>query len=295
MNQTMTPKQLETHLKNNISSLKFEDLPSYKEAKASYAKVRHELGFKLAPGQFLSTEEDITKLDMGSGRYTLGLSLPPATSSDIANLCAFEDQCAEKCVGTGGSNRFTTASNGKLARLKLLVEDTPAAIAMIVYGIESKVKVHTQEGVGVRLNVYSDLRWERVLPTWFWKRFANVVFYDYTKHPLSSRPVSSLPDNYKLTYSVSQRSTVQQISIQRKAGRSVAVVVETRGGKIPNTKDYRPFSVEVDGVSVIDGDANDRRYLDEPGSVVLLRRKNGLPKSNPLVRDDQQLLAIVNN
>ena len=133
------------------------------------------------------------------------------------------------------------------------------------------------------------------MPTWFWKRFAKVVFYDYTKHPLSSRPVSSLPDNYKLTYSVSQRSTVQQISIQRKAGRSVAVVVETRGGKIPNTKDYRPFSVEVDGVSVIDGDANDRRYLDEPGSVVLLRRKNGLPKSNPLVRDDQQLLAIVNN
>lgn len=293
MNQTMTPKQLETHLKNNISSLKIEDLPSYGEAKASYAKVRHELGFKLAPGQFLSTEEDITKLDMGSGRYTLGLSLPPASSSDIANLCAFEDQCAEKCVGTGGSNRFMTATNGKLARLKLLVEDTPAAIAMMVYGIEAKVKKYTQEGVGVRLNVYSDIRWEKILPAWFWKKFADVIFYDYTKHPLSSRPAASLPTNYKLTYSVSQRSTIRQISSQRNAGRSVAVVVGTRGGKIPNTKTYRPFSISVDGLGVVDGDANDRRYLDQPGSVVLLRRKNGLPESDPLVRGHRELLDIM--
>jgi hypothetical protein len=288
----LKPQQLEQHL-SQLTELAESDLMSAKEANSFYAQARVLFGFKPLAGFFLSTEKDIAKLDVGTGRHLIGLSLPPATSSGLANTCAFEDDCLTKCVGVGGSNRFSSASNGKAARLQLFIDNPQAALALLVGGIDKAVANHGAENVAVRLNIYSDLRWERILPNWFWTRFANVVFYDYTKHPLASRPVATIPANYKLTYSVSKRSTVWQVSNQRNAGRPVAVVIDTRGGKVKGTDKYRDLPLEADGVTIVDGDASDRRYEDPAGALVLLRRKNGLPASDPLVRNAEQLEAML--
>ena len=289
----LTALQTEQTIGSQIRNLSREDLPRNQDARRAYATVRVAHGFKDRPGLFLSDETDITKLSVGIGRHTLALALPPAMSSGLADLCPWEDNCAGPCVGTGGSNRYESAARGKTARLALLLTDAPSALALICHGLDLAVSKYGPHGVGMRLNTYSDLRWERILPTWFWDRYASVAFYDYTKHSLRSRPAASLPANYRLTYSVSPRSTDAEICRQRDAGRSVAVVVTVRGGKDRQTGSYRPLPVDADGTATVDGDMDDRRYTDPPGSVVMLRRKNGLGAEDPLVVSDARLGRIL--
>jgi hypothetical protein len=293
MNLRFTPAQFEHHLRNELSTLSREDLPTATEARKVYAKVRAQFGFVARPGLFLSDETDIAKLAVGIGRHGLALALPPSDSSGVVNVCAWSDHCVTPCVGTGGSNRYDSAIRGKRARLALLIDHPAHALALIVEGLEKAVKRYGADGVGMRLNTYSDIRFERILPAWFWELFSGVAFYDYTKHPLRSRPAHTLPQNYRLTYSVSPRSTVAEISRQRDAGRSVAVVITTRGGKDRTTGAYRDTPVAADGVRVIDGDKDDRRFTDPAGSVVMLRRKNGLAADAPLVVSDARLLEIL--
>jgi hypothetical protein len=293
MSATMTAHQLETALRRALFNIRREDLPSARDARRTYGTVRAAHGFVNRPGLFLSDETDIAKLSAGIGRRTLALSLPPAASSGIAQLCAWSDHCVEPCVGTGGSNRYDSSHRGKVARLALLVDHPAAALALMVDGLSTYVRRYADIGVGMRLNTYSDIRWERILPAWFWELFSDVAFYDYTKHPIRSRPVETMPGNYRVTYSVSPRSTVAEISRQRDAGRSVAVVITTRGGKDRRTGSYRPAPVAVDGVRVVDGDIDDRRYKDPAGAVVLLRRKNGLGATDPLVVSDDRLGEIL--
>ena len=292
-NELLTSSMLEKLLRAALVNIDRAELPTARQARQIYATVRAENGFKNRPGLFLSDETDIAKLSAGTGRHTLALSLPPAASSGLAQLCAWSDHCVDPCVGTGGSNRYETAHRGKVARLSLLVQHPSAALALIVEGLDSAARKYGPHGVGMRLNTYSDIRWERILPAWFWTDFSCVAFYDYTKHPLRSRPAESLPGNYRLTYSVSPRSTVAEISRQRTAGRSVAVVITTRGGKDKGTGAYRPLPVDADGTSTVDGDKDDRRYTDPPGSVVMLRRKNGLGAEDPLVVSDARLSEIL--
>lgn len=287
--------QVEQRIAAQVRDLAYVDLPTLMAARRSYAETRAGYGFQLRPGLFLSDETDITKLSAGIGRHTLALALPPAESSGIADLCPWADHCVAACVGTGGSNRYESAARGKSARLALLMDDAPAALALICHGLDQAAAKYGPSGVGMRLNTYSDLRFERILPAWFWDRYADVAFYDYTKHPIRSRPQESLPSNYRLTYSVSPRSTDLEISKQRGAGRSVAVVVEIRGGKDRGTGYYRPLPVDVDGIHTVDGDADDRRYTDPAGSLVMLRRKNGLSAEDPLVVPTDRLRRILDS
>jgi hypothetical protein len=133
----------------------------------------------------------------------------------------------------------------------------------------------------MRLNTYSDVRWERILPADFFDVFARVAFYDYTKHPLRSRPADSLPANYVLTYSYSERDTPAKARAMVAAGRNVAAVVSTRGGLIDGK--LRPVPRELFGLPVVDGDKNDDRFRDRAGVIVALRRKHTLAAESPFV------------
>jgi hypothetical protein len=113
--------------------------------------------------------------------------------------------------------------------------------------------------VALRLNVYSDIRWERhgVMQRW-----SVLSFYDYTKIPNRK----NLPPNYKLTFSFSGNN----LSDCRKAlanGMSVAVPFL---GDLPET---------WLGHEVIDGDADDLRFLDPSPCIVGLRAKGRLRKT----------------
>ena len=289
---TRTPKQLETQLARALRRVAPEDLPAKRDAQETYARIRVTYGFKYRAGAFLSRESDVEKFTEGTGRAIVGMALAPAASSGLANVCAFEDHCAEPCVAHSGNGRYDSVSNARAARLALWIEDPRAALVLLVSDLELAIRrADGAENLACRLNAFSDIRWERILPDWFWQRFAAVAFYDYTKHPAQSRPARTLPANYRLTYSVSPRSTGRTVAAAVAEGRSVAVVIATKGGRLRDGS-KRPLP-DVPGATVVDGDLSDRRFTDPVGAFVLLRRKGSLGASDPLVRDPAALAADV--
>ena len=276
---------LERTIGNAVRNLTFPDLPTMAEARKVYGAARGELGFSPQPGLFLSEPDAIAKYGEGEGRAIYGMALAPHKAS-AWNCCTFEDKCADPCVAGAGNGGFDSTKQARIARTNLWGKNPAVALTLLVGGLDKAVAKWGARNVAARLNTFSDVRWERVLPAWFWTRFGLVKFYDYTKHPLASRP--TLPANYSLCYSVSPRSTRDEVERQRAHGRSVAVVVETRGGKLSDgTK--RPLPVLM-GARVVDGDTDDRRYTDPPGSIVMLRRKGTLKATDPLVRDPRSIL-----
>lgn len=122
----------------------------------------------------------------------------------------------------------------------------------------------------VRLNGASDLKWERIAPEMF-DRFSDTIMYDYTKHPVASRP--NLPRNYHLTQSYSGRNAADCVDALN-IGRNVAVVFRVRpAAPLP------PFlRIGRTDVPVIDGDVTDQRFRDPVGVIVGLRAKGRLRK-----------------
>jgi hypothetical protein len=136
----------------------------------------------------------------------------------------------------------------------------------------------------VRVNGTSDLPW---LAKAMAKRFPNVQFYDYTKHP---EPWKHTLPNYDLTFSHSERN-LQDSMYALGAGINVAVVFDTKRGQ--------PLPKFWEGYKVIDGDVSDLRFLDPKGKVVGLRAKGrakkdctGFVVKSPLVQIGNSLQAV---
>jgi hypothetical protein len=214
------------------------------------------------------------------------LALAPAELS-LHNVCPHSTAgCREHCVAYSGNGKYNTVINARIARTTFLVDNPVEWFSLLVHLLDKET---SKSDIAVRLNGFSDIRWERVLPEWFWVRYATTTFYDYTKHTSLSRPSITLPKNYTLTYSVTERTT-EKMFRRELSTRNVAVVVETRGGMLRKTGKYR----ELPKVSVnsVDGDKNDRRFDDPAGSVVMLRRKGTLPVDSPLVVKNNRLLSL---
>lgn len=240
----------------------------------------------------LSPNTSITKLEKDNGvdHLTLaGLALAPAAVGDV-EVCPQRGACTDGCVAYSGNGRWDRTTDVRTVRKMLLTNNPDAFFELLIHDLDKLVRRHP-DGVGVRLNAFSDIRWERVLPSWFWERYEHVRFYDYTKHPLVSRPVRSMPSNYVLTYSWSEKSSKGAMARNINAGRNVAVVLATPGGKDRRTQELRPIPDEIAGFPVIDGDLDDRRYADERGHVVALRRKGTLAADSPFIYPLEEAIA----
>ncbi len=127
----------------------------------------------------------------------------------------------------------------------------------------------------VRLNGTSDLDFDKILKLSFrpsLQDFSNLKFYDYTKDKVRARVQASSMhpnwvDNYKVTYSRSEKSTDVELISLLNEGVNVAVVF----------KHELPFKYL--GFPVINGDATDLRYNDAKGCIVGLKAK-GLAKKD---------------
>ena len=253
-------------------------------ARAVYATIRGEHGFEPVPGSFLTDETGNEKLAKGEGTRLLMLALAPHSTSGVADVCPFSTEgCRKGCVAFAGNGSFPAVLRARQARTAFLLAYPLAFLTLLVDLIDRESK---RGAAAVRLNGFSDIRWERVLPEWFWSRWENVVFYDYTKHTVRSRP--SLPDNYKLTFSATSLTSDRELANARKAGRSVAVVLSVAGGIDHRTGELRP----IPG-GLVDGDKNDRRFDDAPGSVVGLRRKGSAKLGNDLIVSDERVAKLV--
>lgn len=306
--RALTPAQLETRLRHAFDAVRdaYHDAHGFggssrrrafitgqqaNAARVAYAAHRARAGVT-SSAALLS--EDIGKTQKNDVR-TYALAFLPANTSGIANTCAFEDKCAATCVAFSGKGDMLEVRRARALRLSFAVEhpdDFAALLVAELFRIEEAAASATLDAVHnaapfgidtrkryrlVRLNAYSDIRWERVAP-WLFAACGHVGFYDYTKHTMASRPADTLPENYRLTYSVSTRSTLDEVRAAIAAGRNVAAVFAARAHSkndaLPPTWCALP---------VVDGDADDDRFHEPRGVVVGLRRKGTLAAGGDLV------------
>jgi hypothetical protein len=149
----------------------------------------------------------------------------------------------------------------RIKRTKMFFEDRDGFLQLLnsdIYQFHKNATALSYK-VALRLNILSDIRWERHgIP----QRWSSLGFYDYTKIPNRK----NLPPNYSLTFSFSGNN----LADCRKAlanGMNVAVPF------------LKPLPATWLGYPVIDGDQDDLRIFDPRPCIVGLKAKGPLRKS----------------
>ncbi len=222
------------------------------------------------PKYLLGTSVKIEKSnDSGKGYLTTILYLTPSDSSNIINVCPFATtQCKNLCLVTSSYHMNMNASvKARLVRTNYYKFDRDGFKSLLYKNIKKHIRKAEKMGLYpvVRLNGTSDLPWETIFPSLF-TDFSNVVFYDYTKYPITKR--QNLPFNYYLLRSHSEKNHGEFSAMIARG--NVAVVFNTKKGKaLPKT---------WQGVNVFDGDLDDLRFLDPKNVIVGLRAKGKAKK-----------------
>lgn len=230
------------------------------------------------------------------GFMTAVLYLAPYLASGF-NVCPMAELagCHAGCLNTAGrggiskgSKRFKTPAGllpdnaiqrARIARTRLFVDDRPEFFRRLYQEIRAFIRKAERADLTpvIRLNGTSDILWEKMpMPVSDNKRgihciFTNVMavfpeiqFYDYTK--IAKRFERPLPDNYYLALSYSEASPVYAARCIKAHKAGASLVIVTRKGNAPS----EGFSIDDD---FINGDANDLRFLDPAGALVLLKAK----------------------
>lgn len=234
--------------------------------------------------QLLSTNTKLEKTPASDTRYLVrGLALAPHTQGG-RNVCPWAGACVAACVlWFAGRTVMKNVRDAMIARARWFFSDRPAFLAALAREIEALVRAADRAGAVpvVRLNVASDIVWERVAPELL-ARFPGVRFFDYTKAPPRARPTT--PANYTLTHSFHERMTLADVAEALSMGRNIAVVFDSiyhpqreRFGALPSRVVFTDGSGAKIECPVICGDAHDVRLteLDGRGVVVGLAGKGG--------------------
>jgi hypothetical protein len=198
---------------------------------------------------------------------TVGLSLAPSTRNGLAtrtgkpiDFCPHATACRAICLNDSGMGRVHWTIHRARVASRLWVRDPVAFKARLVRELIRARDRARRAGktLVVRLNVFSDIVWERMFPELF-TMFGDVVFYDYTKVPGRQ---GKTPANYHITFSRSESNEDMALA-QLGAGHSVSVVFEDH-----------TFPPTWHGFPVIDGTTTDLRFLDPSGVAVGLAEKD---------------------
>jgi hypothetical protein len=229
----------------------------YKVAKATATSTRIAWGFKANNGwSLLTSPESNTKLAL-CDTPTYGLSLAPDSSSGVADVCRYSTpDCRSLCVAYAGQGAMDSVQYARAWRTMFLMANPIAFLSILNFEIKRAATKHGK--IALRLNNFSDLRWEKIAPKLFTLYGNTVQFYDYTKWPDKAR--QDIPANYDITRSYTELSKNLDVS-----QRNVAVVFGVKKGE--------PFPATHEGIPVVNGDLNDERWNDPKGVIVALRAK----------------------
>ena len=222
----------------------------------------------LSPGY---TNAKTKKSDLNSNFLTGIVYLSPYKLSG-RNFCAFATKgCIRGCLFTAGMGSFSNVQKARLRRSKLFIQDRAAFLEQLSNDIKRLQRKATKEGkkVCIRLNGTSDLPYHKVKFKGYssiMEAFPEITFYDYSKD--HKRMFSALPSNYDITFSYSEKTTVEEVNQVIRRGKNVAVVFRS---SIPKT---------WMGHRVINGDLTDLRFLDEKGVIVGLTAKGEAKKDD---------------
>jgi len=210
------------------------------------------------------------------------LHLAPADRSGHNTCVNASVGCKHACLNTAGHGGIgliddsNSVQRARIRKTRWFFEDRHAFMRQLVKDAEALVRKAGRSGKtpALRLNGTSDIGWGRVpcvrngvTYTNMFAAFPEIIFYDYTKVP--TRISGARPDNYRLTFSLSENNDVHaQQALD--AGMNVAVVL--------NLRDSDPMPATWSGHPVIDGTTHDFRFLDAQGGYIVALRPKGRAK-----------------
>lgn len=236
-----------------------------------------------------------SKLKKAIGRFrAIGLAMAPWKFAGKGNLCAMASAgCIDACNGLwAGMNVTPSTRFALIGRARLYLEFRELFFRKLREELTrfEALCQRTKRIPAVRLNVSTDVPWERVAP-WVFTTFGRIRFYDYTAYSADQR--ATLPVNYALSHSWKEHTTFAFVRAAFAAGRNVVVPFDSAYaparrlfGALP---EFVIFENRETGeritVSVADGDRHDirRPETDGAGRVVGLHGKSGRSKVSAAV------------
>lgn len=239
----------------------------------------------------LSTNSKLEKLPATTTAYMVqGLTLAPATMAG-KNVCPHKGYCEEDCVlAYAGRMNDPKVRAAQIRRTRWFFDDRRGFLDTLHRDLEKLCReaASARAVPVVRFNVASDIVWERVAPSLFTDH-PTLTAYDYTKFPVVKRP--TLPANYQLVHSVSERMTFDDAREAIASGRNIVAVFDSvyKPAKPNGNGGYGmfgalPATVEITGprgqsiiLQSFDADVHDVRLteLDGRGRIGVLRGKGG--------------------
>ena len=190
------------------------------------------------------------------------------------NVCPFAGNCSDVCINKTGQLVTGGSLKARVMRTLLFKLFPDEFFAQLREEVRRHVwAAKASEMVpAIRLNGTSDVKWEQY---GLLDEFPEVRWYDYTKWPLEHR---TPPDNYHLTYSVSEVEGSMERAVEYlEAGMNAAIVLQSKDGMTRSAAKGAADEVisrgHFLGFPAVSGDETDIRFRDKPGSWVILHAK----------------------
>ena len=242
----------------------------------------------LRSGKFRIVSAFNHKTPLGEKRGYLSaiVYLAPDTVAGGKTMCPHSTAaCREGCLFTAGRGQTPRVMNARIRRTQWFQSDPHGFMEQLIEELSMIQDAATHNGLtmAVRLNGTSDVLWERQTikrqdgsSYSIFDLFPNARFYDFSRTPNEHRKVS---ENWSLTFSLAD-DPLEFAVTHLKAARNVAAVVP-EADKHAGTDWFALGDTEV---KVIDGDADDLRFLDPHPALILLKPKGRLRRGSPMVR-----------
>jgi hypothetical protein len=204
-----------------------------------------------------------------TGYLSWGLSLAPAHESGYQLCASASEGCIDACLYHQGRGQCSSIAAGRIGKTIAFMEHRQWFETALRLEMDRILRKAEKLGlrVAVRMNLVSDVMWEKMLP-WLFRDYPGVQFYDYTKHLVRMLRWcrGELPRNYHLTYSRSECNERATLDVLRAGGNAAVVFRDKR------------YPATWNGFRVVSGDDTDLRFLDPKNVVVALYAKGSASK-----------------
>jgi hypothetical protein len=198
---------------------------------------------------------------------TMGLSLYPADGAGVGNVCPLSIWCKKPCLAHQGQGPVPSVKAARVAKTVLFYLAREWFFAKLNRELARFRAAYPPDvEVGVRLNMFSDIRWEcyGVIGN-----HSAITFYDYTKLPDRAGQIRA---NYWVTFSYDGHNWEAAEEILRAGGNVSVVFYDTSpGAKCGKAAHKQTLPEYGQGYRVIDGGKTDWRPEDPRGVIVGLR------------------------